>query len=82
MTITTDAETGQWLAGHRQAATDRIASILGGDLRAARRVASCLSPVQRWAAWGGDAEARAVLGSYVIHRGKPRVRVKVGRQRI
>jgi hypothetical protein len=73
-----DASPRQWLAGHRRAATDRIAAILGGDLRAARRVVSRLTPAQRWVAGDGDADAdaRAVLGSYVIHQGKPRVRVK------
>jgi hypothetical protein len=72
-----DASPRRWLAGHRRAAIDRIAAQLGGDLQAARRVVSRLSPVQRWVAGDGDAEARAVLGSYVIHYGKPRVRVMV-----
>lgn len=68
-----------WLSGHRRAATDRIAANFGGDLQAARRVVSRLTPIQRWVAGDGDAEARAVLGSYVIHHGKPRVRTKKGR---
>jgi hypothetical protein len=76
-TTTTGRDAGprRWLAGHRRAATDRIAAHLGGDLQAARRVVSSLTPIQRWVAGDGDAEARAVLGSYVIHHGKPRARV-------
>lgn len=83
VTITTapglDASPRQWLAGQRRAATDGIAANLGGDLQAARRVVARLTPIQRWVAGDGDAEARAVLGSYVIHHGKPRVRTKKGR---
>jgi hypothetical protein len=76
-TTTTGRDAGprQWIAGRRRSATDRIAGHLGEDLQAARRVVSRLTPIQRWVAGDGDAEARAVLGSYVIHHGKPRARV-------
>jgi hypothetical protein len=74
--MSTTTETHRWLAGHREAATDRIAAALGGDVGAARRLVSRLSPLQRWVAGDGDLEARAVLGSYVARHGKPRVRLK------
>lgn len=63
MQMTTDADTA---LGHMTAA-------LGGDREAARRVVATLSPVERWVVTGGgEAEARAVLGSYIIRHGDPR----------